>query len=192
MVDRRKDYKIIRLFVSRCENATSKNDEYKVELSNEVNAECVSQYLKNICEDNRYLRYEVSRFFTVPDYASFLDSGKSQKYYNLDIILAVGYRFDFKAATIFRKWVSEEAKYTQVDPSFHKIYYFYLMQTAFSFGVPYIAMILILFMTDQDVVIPIITLSSVLLVGVTTNALNAMKYNEEKGYKRVYSNNKKK
>lgn len=53
-------------------------------------------------------------------------------------------------------------------------------------------MTLILLMADQNVTVPIISLSSVLLVGVTINALNAMKYNEEKGYNKVFSNKNKK
>ncbi len=177
---------IVKLFVSRCENAASKNDEYKAELSNAVTAECVLQYLKDICEDNRYLRYEVSRFFTVPDYTSFSDSGKSQKYYNLDMILGVGYRCDFKTATIFRKWVNEESKNNQVEPSFHRVYNLKLIILILSFVLPILAMTIILF-TVEDARVPIISLSIALLVGVFTTAINIMIYNEEKGYKRTKS-----
>ena len=53
-------------------------------------------------------------------------------------------------------------------------------------------MTLILLMVDQNVILPIISLSSVLLVGVTVNALNTMKYNEEKGYNKAFSNENKK
>ncbi|MCG3882277.1 RhuM family protein [Psychrobacter sp. Ps3] len=177
---------IVKLFVSRCENVASKNDKYKAELSNAVTTECVLQYLKDICEDNRYLRYEVSRFFTIPDFTGFLDVGRSQKYYNLDMILAVGYRCDFTAATIFRKWVSEESKNNQVEPSFHRVYNLKLIILILSFVLPILAMTIILF-TVEDALVPIISLSIALLVGVSTTAINIMIYNEEKGYKRTKS-----
>ena len=134
------------------------------------------------------MRYEVTSYFTIPEYKFFLDIGKRKIYYNLDTILAVGYCCNFKASVYFRKWVGKNIHRNQVDPSFHKIYQYHLIQTVLSFGLPFTAMTLILLMVDQNVILPIISLSSVLLVGVTVNALNTMKYNEEKGYNKAFSN----
>lgn len=175
---------IIELFVTRFVNDDSENDKFKAEPSNEVTAARISQYLESIYEDDIHLRYEVTRFFTVPDYRGFLNSGKSQKHYNLDMILAVGYLCDFKAAIKFRKWVDEELKNNQVEPSFHRVYNLKLIILILSFVLPVLAMTIILF-TVKDARLSIISLSIALLVGVSSTAINIMIYNEEKGYKRT-------
>lgn len=182
---------IVKLFVSRCESAASKNDEYKAELSNAVTAECVLQYLKDICEDNRYLRYEVSRFFTVPDYTSFLDVGKSQKYYNLDMILGVGYRCDFKAAANFRKWASEEMKHTQADPSFKNVFQSYLIQISFNFIWIIIFAYIIRFFTDASIRISISIAVIAALLGMYNIVFDAMRYNMIHGFWRFKSQSNK-
>ena len=86
---------IVELFISRY-------DKSEVELLNETTAEYIIKCLESVYEDNKHMRYEVTSYFTIPEYKFFLDIGKRKIYYNLDTILAVGYCCNFKASVYFR------------------------------------------------------------------------------------------
>ena len=70
----------------------------------------ISRHIKNIYEEN-----ELNRNSTVANFATVQIEGNRRvsrniDYYNLDMIIAVGYRINSKKATKFRQWATEVLK----------------------------------------------------------------------------------
>ena len=70
----------------------------------------VSEHIKNIFDDE-----ELDKNSTVRKFRTVRNEGKRQvsrdlEYYNLDMILSVGYRIKSKTATQFRKWATKVLK----------------------------------------------------------------------------------
>lgn len=70
----------------------------------------VSEHIKNIYEED-----ELEEFWTVREFRTVQKEGKrevtrSVKYYNLDLIISLGYRIKSKVATHFRRWATERLK----------------------------------------------------------------------------------
>lgn len=76
----------------------------------EKNKSTISRHIKNIYEDE-----ELDRISTVAKYATVQIEGNREierqiEYYNLDVIISVGYRVRSKIATKFRMWATERLK----------------------------------------------------------------------------------
>ncbi len=74
------------------------------------NKSTISRHIKNIYEDE-----ELERISTVAKYATVQIEGNREierqiEYYNLDVIISVGYRVRSKIATKFRMWATERLK----------------------------------------------------------------------------------
>lgn len=70
----------------------------------------ISKHIKNVFEDG-----ELSRESTVAKFATVQNEGVRQvereiDYYNLDMIISLGYRVKSKVATNFRRWATERLK----------------------------------------------------------------------------------
>ena len=67
----------------------------------------VSEHIKNIFEEGELDEESVVRFFrtTAADGKSY-----NTKYYNLDMIISLGYRIKSLVATRFRRWATEQIK----------------------------------------------------------------------------------
>lgn len=70
----------------------------------------VSEHIKNIYEED-----ELEEFWTVREFRTVQKEGKREvtrlvKYYNLDLIISLGYRIKSKVATHFRRWATERLK----------------------------------------------------------------------------------
>ncbi len=70
----------------------------------------ISLHIKNIFEEK-----ELEEFSTVKDFLTVQSEGNREverivKYYNLDMIISLGYRIKSKIATNFRKWATERLK----------------------------------------------------------------------------------
>lgn len=72
----------------------------------------ISRHIKNIFETSELNEREVVAFF-----ATTATDGKTYnvQYYNLDLILSVGYRVNSKQATKFRQWASKILKSYMID-----------------------------------------------------------------------------
>lgn len=76
----------------------------------DVNVPAVSKHLQNIYEEN-----ELTRDATISKMETVQQEGERQvkrmvEFYNLDAIIAVGYRVNSKKATRFRQWVTKTLK----------------------------------------------------------------------------------
>lgn len=70
----------------------------------------VSEHIKNIFEEG-----ELDEISTVRNFRTVQNEGKREvtrnvKYYNLDLIISLGYRIKSKVATHFRRWATERLK----------------------------------------------------------------------------------
>ena len=70
----------------------------------------ISSHIKNIFEEE-----ELSENSTVKEFLTVQKEGnrhveRKVKYYNLDMIISLGYRIKSKVATNFRKWATERLK----------------------------------------------------------------------------------
>lgn len=70
----------------------------------------IAQHLKNIFEDDELdKKATVKKFFTVQTEGD-REVEREKKFYNLDAIIAVGYRVNSRKATQFRQWATERLK----------------------------------------------------------------------------------
>jgi len=71
------------------------------------NKSTISRHIKNIFETNELERNQV-----VANFATTANDGKTYQvdYYNLDMIISIGYRVNSKIATDFRKWATNVLK----------------------------------------------------------------------------------
>ena len=67
----------------------------------------ISRHIKNIFEDN-----ELKRDSVVANFATTASDGKTYHvdYYNLDVIISVGYRVKSKNGVLFRQWATKVIK----------------------------------------------------------------------------------
>ena len=65
----------------------------------------INEHIKNIYQDNELLENETMRKFGNSEF-----SDKPTNYYNLDVIISVGYRVKSKNGVIFRKWANKVLK----------------------------------------------------------------------------------
>ena len=79
----------------------------------DVNVPAVSKHLKNIFESGELVeKVVVSILETTTQHGAIADKqqSKATKFYNLDAIIAVGYRVNSKRATQFRIWATTVLK----------------------------------------------------------------------------------
>ncbi|WP_350562723.1 RhuM family protein [Psychrobacter sp. CAL346-MNA-CIBAN-0220] len=170
---------IIELFSTKPEG-----DEPKKNKSKKVKPEDISKHLKSIYEDNELLEDETSRVFSLKNYEHFVGINENKKHYNLDVILAIGYRLQARIATRFLKWATKEMQAGRVEPSFHRVYKLYIVQLGLNYILPFMAVAIIYNTVVGDNGATIIVLSIGFLIGVSNIALETMRYNESNGYKR--------
>jgi hypothetical protein len=67
----------------------------------------ISRHLKNIFESEELIRNSVVAFF-----ATTANDGKvyNVEYFNLDVILSIGYRVNSKQGTQFRQWANQRLR----------------------------------------------------------------------------------
>ena len=101
----------------------------------------VSLHLKNIFEDNELDKNSTTEKISVVRKEGNRNVNRELEFYNLDAIIAVGYRVNSKKATKFRIWATKILKYYMIKgfvidtekmkngPKFGKDYYDELLQT---------------------------------------------------------------
>ena len=65
----------------------------------------INEHIKNIYKENELLEHETMRKFGNSEF-----SDKPTNYYNLDVVISVGYRVKSKNGVIFRKWANKVLK----------------------------------------------------------------------------------
>ena len=65
----------------------------------------INKHIKNIYKDEELLEYDTMRKFGISEF-----SDKPTNYYNLDMIISVGYRVKSQNGVIFRKWATKVLK----------------------------------------------------------------------------------
>ncbi len=73
----------------------------------------ISRHIKNIFKEEELVREVVIAFFaTTTEHGAIKGKTQTKKvvYYNLDLILSVGYRVNSKIATQFRQWATQTLK----------------------------------------------------------------------------------
>lgn len=115
-----------------------------------TSSEEVLNIINSIYEHKELKGNEFSKSLSTTTYINFFKSEKTQKYYNLDVILIVGYQLDIGTATRFRQWVDKELKKPLTQKSYLEIFRIYLLQviinSLFLLGV----MIALIFSTDAN------------------------------------------
>lgn len=76
----------------------------------ECSTDNISLHLKNIYEDEELTEYSTTEYFSVVRKEGTRSVKRSIKFYNLDAIIAVGYRVNSKKATRFRQWATKTLK----------------------------------------------------------------------------------
>lgn len=149
--------------------------------------------LEKLYIDNDLRESKVSKNFSISDYKNFCKSeeGKEQKYYNLDVILAIGYQRNVKTATEFRHWSSTEIQNSQVDNAFQNVFHNYLVQIVFNFILAIIVALIIRFFIDESIKISIAIASITLLIGMYNISFDAIRYNMIHGFWRFKSKSNK-
>lgn len=76
----------------------------------ECSPDNISLHLKNIYEDEELTEESITEYFSVVRKEGTRTVKRSIKFYNLDAIIAVGYRVNSKKATRFRQWATKTLK----------------------------------------------------------------------------------
>lgn len=76
----------------------------------ECSSDNISLHLKNIYEDEELTEDSTTEYFSVVRKEGTRSVKRSIKFYNLDAIIAVGYRVNSKKATRFRQWATKTLK----------------------------------------------------------------------------------
>lgn len=76
----------------------------------ECSTDNISLHLKNIYEDEELTEDSTTEYFSVVRKEGTRSVKRSIKFYNLDAIIAVGYRVNSKKATRFRQWATKTLK----------------------------------------------------------------------------------
>lgn len=100
-----------------------------------IQSEDVVGSLEKLYIDNDLRESKVSKNFSISDYKNFCKSEecKEQRYYNLDVILAIGYQENVKTATKFRHWSCREVQNIRISESTQRVFHIYLFQIIFKF-----------------------------------------------------------
>jgi len=80
-----------------------------------VDRSVVTKHIKNIYKDNEVDKISTSAFFAQVQIEGKREITRDVEHYNLDIILAVGYRTNSRVAIGFRKWATKTLKEHIVD-----------------------------------------------------------------------------
>lgn len=152
-------------------------------------SEEITKKLKSIYEFDELKREAVSKLFSIADYKNFCksDKGKEQTYYNLDVILAIGYQIKAGTATLFRKWADRELKNFQVNQSYQKAYYIYLWQIILNLILACLFAVIIQFFTDLSIRVSLGIAAITLLIGMYNIAFEAIRHDKMYGYKKMNS-----
>ena len=76
----------------------------------DVNVPAISKHIKNIYKDNELEQFETVSILKIVQNEGNREVLRSLEHYNLDIILAVGYRTNSSKAIKFRRWASKVLK----------------------------------------------------------------------------------
>ena len=76
----------------------------------ECSTDNISLHLKNIYEDEELTEDSTTEYFSVVRKEGTRSVKRSIKFYNLDAIIAIGYRVNSKKATRFRQWATKTLK----------------------------------------------------------------------------------
>jgi hypothetical protein len=72
----------------------------------DTSADNIALHLKNIFADGELFESATTEDFSVVQIEGSRDVQRTIKHYNLDAIIAVGYRVNTKRATAFRQWAT--------------------------------------------------------------------------------------
>lgn len=75
-----------------------------------VNVPAISKHLSNIFEEEELLKEATVSKMEIVQTEGNRKVKREQEFYNLDAIIAVGYRVDSKKATRFRQWATKTLK----------------------------------------------------------------------------------
>lgn len=70
----------------------------------------ISEHIKNIFEDGELVREATVRFFRTVQQEGDREVSRDVEHYNLDMVLALGYRVRSQAGVRFRQWASDKLK----------------------------------------------------------------------------------
>ena len=70
----------------------------------------INMHLKNVYEDGELIEEATVKIFLIVQSEGKREVKRSQKYYNLDAIISVGYRIKSEVATKFRQWATQRLK----------------------------------------------------------------------------------
>lgn len=70
----------------------------------------INMHLKNVYEDGELMEEATVKIFLIVQSEGKREVKRSQKYYNLDAIISVGYRIKSEVATKFRQWATQRLK----------------------------------------------------------------------------------
>ena len=76
----------------------------------DVNVPAVSKHLSNIFEDEELIKESTVSKMEIVQKEGNRNIKREQEFYNLDAIIAVGYRVNSKKATRFRQWATKTLK----------------------------------------------------------------------------------
>jgi hypothetical protein len=76
----------------------------------ECSSDNISLHLKNIFKEEELQENSTTEYFSVVQKEGSRDVRHNAKHYNLDAIIAVGYRVNSKKATRFRQWATKTLK----------------------------------------------------------------------------------
>lgn len=88
-----------------CDGVTIWATQEQIAQAFDVDRTVISRHIKNI-----YAEGELSETTTRAKFARLVDNGTTQQvqYYNLDVVISVGYRVNAKKGTKFRQWATRE------------------------------------------------------------------------------------
>ncbi|WP_031530873.1 RhuM family protein [Dyadobacter crusticola] len=70
----------------------------------------INMHLKNVYEDGELMEEATVKIFLIVQSEGKREVKRSQKYYNLDAVISVGYRIKSEVATKFRQWATQRLK----------------------------------------------------------------------------------
>ncbi len=76
----------------------------------DVNVPAISKHIKNISDDGELSSEATVSILEIVQKEGEREVNRSLEFYNLDMIIAVGYRVNSKKATKFRQWATQTLK----------------------------------------------------------------------------------
>ncbi len=76
----------------------------------EKDSDTIGSHLKNIFSENELVENRTTEYFAVVQQEGRRDVKRNIKFYNLDVIISVGYRVNSKQGTQFRTWATQRLK----------------------------------------------------------------------------------